>query len=76
MGHFAGTGNASRSTASGPVAKIGAARDVNEQSASGRAFYAARGFVEVGRSEVDDEGRPFPVLRLQFVAPKSPARPA
>jgi len=38
--------------------------DVNEQNASGRAFYASRGFVEVSRSEVDDEGRPFPVLRL------------
>lgn len=39
--------------------------DVNEQNPSGRAFYAARGFVPVGRSELDGEGRPFPLLHLR-----------
>lgn len=39
--------------------------DVNEQNPSGRRFYAARGFVEVGRSELDGEGRPFPLLHLR-----------
>jgi putative acetyltransferase len=39
--------------------------DVNEQNPSAQAFYAARGFVCVGRSEHDDEGRPFPLLHLQ-----------
>lgn len=39
--------------------------DVNEANPSGRAFYAARGFVEVGRSELDGEGRPFPLLHLR-----------
>lgn len=39
--------------------------DVNEQNPSARAFYAARGFRDVGRSEVDGEGRPFPLLHLQ-----------
>jgi putative acetyltransferase len=38
--------------------------DVNEDNPSGRAFYAAKGFVEVGRSELDGEGRPFPLLHL------------
>ncbi|WP_424466283.1 GNAT family N-acetyltransferase [Pseudoclavibacter helvolus] len=40
--------------------------DVNEQNPIGRSFYARRGFVEIGRSEVDGEGRPFPVLHLQL----------
>ncbi|WP_019144685.1 GNAT family N-acetyltransferase [Aeromicrobium massiliense] len=39
--------------------------DVNEQNASGRRFYAAKGFTEVGRSPVDGEGRPFPLLHLR-----------
>lgn len=38
--------------------------DVNEQNPSGRKFYAAKGFVKIGRSEVDGEGRPFPILHL------------
>ncbi len=39
--------------------------DVNEQNESGRRFYAARGFTEVGRSPLDGEGRPFPLLHLR-----------
>lgn len=39
--------------------------DVNEQNESGRRFHAARGFVEVGRSPLDGEGRPFPLLHLR-----------
>jgi putative acetyltransferase len=39
--------------------------DVNEQNPSGRRFYAGKGFVEVGRSEVDGQGRPFPLLHLR-----------
>ena len=45
---------------------LGATRvDVNEQNESGRRFYAARGFVPVGRSPLDGEGRPFPLLHLR-----------
>lgn len=39
--------------------------DVNEQNPSGRRFYAARGFVPVGRSDLDGEGMPFPLLHLR-----------
>lgn len=39
--------------------------DVNEQNPSARAFYSAKGFHEVGRSEVDGQGRPFPLLHLR-----------
>lgn len=39
--------------------------DVNEDNDSGRRFYSAKGFERVGRSDVDGEGRPFPLLHLQ-----------
>lgn len=39
--------------------------DVNEQNPGGRRFYEAKGFREVGRSPVDGQGRPFPLLHLQ-----------
>ncbi len=39
--------------------------DVNEQNPTARAFYAATGFRAVGRSEVDGQGRPFPLLHLR-----------
>lgn len=38
--------------------------DVNEQNPSGRAFYAAKGFTQTGRSATDGEGRAFPILHL------------
>lgn len=39
--------------------------DVNEQNPFALAFYTARGFSVVGRSETDGQGRPFPLLHLQ-----------
>lgn len=39
--------------------------EVNEQNPSARAFYRARSFEEVGRSDTDGQGRPFPLLRLR-----------
>ncbi len=50
----------------GVAAGFGVLRvDVNEQNPSARAFYAAQGFIEVGGSEVDSQGRPFPLLHLR-----------
>ena len=43
--------------------------DVNEQNPSALAFYCAKGFMVVGRDEVDDAGRPYPILHLSL--PKS-----
>ena len=40
--------------------------DVNEQNEAARAFYEACGFVMEGRSELDDEGRPYPLLHLRL----------
>jgi putative acetyltransferase len=37
---------------------------VNEQNEGACAFYRKLGFRQVGRSELDDSGRPFPILHL------------
>jgi putative acetyltransferase len=42
--------------------------DVNEQNPAALAFYTAKGFEQVGRSEVDGQGRPFPLLHLARVS--------
>ena len=38
--------------------------DVNEQNGGAVAFYRRLGFREVGRSPVDDGGRPYPLLHM------------
>jgi putative acetyltransferase len=43
--------------------------DVNEQNPAARRFYEACGFVVEGRSELDDAGRPFPLLHMRLAAP-------
>jgi putative acetyltransferase len=48
--------------------------DVNEQNAAACRFYEACGFVVAGRSEVDDQGRPYPLLHLRLAAPGRPPR--
>ena len=45
--------------------------DVNEQNEAARRFYEACGFVVEGRSEVDEQGRPYPLLHLRLAAPTS-----
>lgn len=42
--------------------------DVNEQNVQGAGFYRHMGFVETGRSETDDQGRPYPLLHLRLEA--------
>jgi putative acetyltransferase len=39
--------------------------DVNEQNESAVAFYRHLGFEVTGRSELDDQGRPYPLLHLR-----------
>jgi len=39
--------------------------DVNEQNPQAIAFYRRKGFVQTGRSPLDDEGRPFPILHMR-----------
>jgi putative acetyltransferase len=45
--------------------------DVNEENAAARSFYEALGFVLVGRSPLDDTGRPHPLLHLRREAPRA-----
>jgi putative acetyltransferase len=46
--------------------------DVNEQNPAARRFYEACGFVAESRSELDDAGRPFPLLHMRLPAPCTP----
>ncbi|HZH11905.1 MAG TPA: acetyltransferase [Microvirga sp.] len=46
----------------------GLAVDVNEQNEGARAFYRRMGFKEVGRSELDGTGRPYPLIHMKMVA--------
>ncbi|WP_020616424.1 acetyltransferase [Paenibacillus daejeonensis] len=41
--------------------------DVNEQNEQAALFYQRLGFHQVGRSELDSSGRPFPILHLKFI---------
>ena len=41
--------------------------DVNEQNPQALQFYQAMGFHVIGRSPVDDAGRPFPLLHMREI---------
>lgn len=51
-----------RALVSGRVLRV----DVNEQNPGATAFYLAKGFRRVGRSDVDGQGRPYPLLHLEL----------
>lgn len=40
--------------------------DVNEQNPQAVAFYERLGFVRFGRSPIDDQGRPYPLIHLRL----------
>ncbi|RVL90337.1 acetyltransferase [Sinorhizobium meliloti] len=40
--------------------------DVNEENSSGRMFYEKMGFQVAGRSDLDDAGRPYPLLHMRW----------
>lgn len=42
--------------------------DVNEQNSQGVGFYLHMGFVQTGRTDVDDQGKPYPILKLKLNA--------
>lgn len=45
--------------------------DVNEQNLQACGFYERLGFKATGRSPVDGQGRPYPLIHLQYQAPGS-----
>src|SRR4051812_9200721 len=46
--------------------------DVNEQNTAAVRFYESCGFVVEGRSELDDTGRPYPLLHMRLATPTRP----
>lgn len=68
-GRGAGTALLHDAAAHHPVLTL----DVNEQNPAARDWYARRGFVETGRSETDEDGRPYPLVHLRRVTPPGPA---
>lgn len=40
--------------------------DASEQATNALPFYEARGFVRIGRSETDPQGRPYPLIHLRY----------
>ncbi len=47
------------------VANQGVTRvDVNEDNPGARGFYRSKGFVEAGRSALDGDGRPYPIIHM------------
>ncbi|OLF54618.1 acetyltransferase [Pseudomonas chlororaphis] len=47
--------------------------DVNEQNPQAHGFYRHYGFAEIGRSETDGQGRPFPIIHMRLKYPDAPA---
>lgn len=45
--------------------------DVNEQNLQGVHFYLHYGFVQTGRSPLDNEGNPFPILHMVLGSPSA-----
>lgn len=44
--------------------------DASEQADNALPFYEARGFVRIGRSETDPQGRPYPLIHLRYAGPR------
>lgn len=40
--------------------------DASEQADNALPFYEARGFLRIGRSETDPQGRPYPLIHLRY----------
>jgi putative acetyltransferase len=46
--------------------------DVNEQNTGAVGFYERLGFTVTGRADVDEQGRPYPILHLRWQRPATP----
>ena len=61
--HRQGVGSARLDSATAAIPQV--TLDVNEENPSALGFYEDHGFVRVGRSERDGEGRPFPLVHMR-----------
>lgn len=61
--HRQGVGTALLASATAAMPQV--TLDVNEQNPSALRFYERHGFTQIGRSERDQEGRPFPLLHMR-----------
>ena len=48
--------------------------EVNAQNAQALGFYRRMGFVETGRTSLDDQGRPYPLIRMRLDARRGALR--
>ncbi|PUA26821.1 MAG: acetyltransferase [Cellvibrio sp. 79] len=49
------------------IEKLGATKvDVNEQNGQAIGFYQRMGFIVIGRSPLDGQGKPYPLLHMQL----------
>ena len=46
--------------------------EASEQATNALPFYEARGFVRIGRSEFDPQGRPYPLVLLRYASSPLP----
>ncbi|GKV80630.1 acetyltransferase [Pectobacterium carotovorum] len=62
--HGQGIGKALVKTALSQYSRL--TTDVNEQNTQAVGFYERIGFERTGRSEIDSQGRPYPLIHLRF----------
>ncbi len=65
-GRGIGTALLQHATALAPDATV----DANEQATNALPFYESRGFVRIGRSDTDRQGRPYPLVHLRYAPPR------
>lgn len=61
-GQGVGTRLVEHALALAPNARV----DASEQASNAAAFYEAKGFVRIGRSETDPQGRPYPLIHYRY----------
>lgn len=61
-----GTGIGAKLVRHGVALHPGMTTDVNEQNGQAVGFYERMGFKRTGRSEVDGEGRAYPLIHLEY----------
>lgn len=64
---FRGTGNGAALVRHGLSLHPKMTTDVNEQNAQALGFYEKMGFKRTSRSSLDGQGRPYPIIHLEYI---------